>query len=84
MPETITITIRPDAKVESIYSDAHRSLYDDLGEVSIRRASCVEPTPDGLWRADMGPVGGPILPPTKTRQESLNAELAWLRENRAL
>jgi hypothetical protein len=46
-----------------------RCLYDEsldlaaLGELSIERASHVEPTPDGQWTADLSPVEGPILGP---------------------
>lgn len=32
-----------------------------LGEPQIRRASHVEPDERGRWRADLSPVGGPVL-----------------------
>lgn len=62
-----------------------RSVYDDsvdlrlLGSAEIRRASHVEPTPDGQWTADMRPLAGPILGPFATRSQALMAEVAWLR-----
>ena len=31
-----------------------------------------------MWRADMSPLGGPILPSTRTREESLDAEISWI------
>ena len=49
-----------------------------LGRAEIRRASHVEPTGGGRWRADLGPVGGPVLGPFRCRGEALDAELAWL------
>lgn len=31
-----------------------------------------------MWRADMSPLGGTILPTTRTREESLEAEINWI------
>jgi hypothetical protein len=45
-----------------------------LGRLTITRASPVEPDSDGNWWADMGPVGGPVLGPFRTRGEALAAE----------
>ena len=62
-----------------------RCLYDEtlglwpLGQVSIRRASHVEPTDQGQWQADLSPVGGPVLGPFTLRSEALAAEVHWLR-----
>ena len=52
-----------------------------LGRMSIRRGSHVEPTPDGQWTADLSPVNGPLLGPFPTRTAALNAEVTWLQEN---
>lgn len=52
-----------------------------LGQLSIRRGSHVEPTPDGQWTADLAPVQGPLLGPFPTRTAALNAEVSWLREH---
>lgn len=49
-----------------------------LGEVEVRRASYVEPDESGRWRADLLPVGGPVLGPFGRRSEALAAEAAWL------
>jgi hypothetical protein len=53
-----------------------------LGELSIHRASHVEPDARGQWLADLSPVGGPTLGPFGTRSEALAAEEAWLVANR--
>jgi hypothetical protein len=38
-----------------------------LGKLQITRASHVEPDAEGCWWADMGPVGGPVLGPFRSR-----------------
>ena len=58
-------------------------LLKDLGNVSIRRASHVEPEGDG-WSADMSPVGGPVLSGFSKRQEAIDAEIKWMKSNRGL
>ena len=64
-----------------------RCLYDEtldlsqLGPVSIRRASHVEPTQQGQWQADLSPVDGPVLGPFALRSEALSAEVEWLQTN---
>ena len=61
-----------------------RCIYDEsldlraLGKLQITRASHLEPDADGNWRADMGPVGGPVLGPYGSRSEALVAERGWL------
>jgi hypothetical protein len=61
-----------------------RGIYDEsldlraLGKLQITRASHVEPDSEGSWWADMGPVGGPVLGPFRTRGEALAAERKWL------
>lgn len=61
-----------------------RWVYDEtidlsvLGTLVIRRASQVEPDPEGRWHADLSPVGGPTLGPFALRSEALDAERTWL------
>ena len=62
-----------------IYEDRHPLL--ELGRGETKRASHVEPTEDGLWQADMGPVGGPKLNMTNGRDESLIMEISWIHAN---
>jgi hypothetical protein len=63
---------------------AVRALYDEafdlspLGELSIRRASHVEPDAAGRWWADLAPSGGPKLGPFARRSEAVAAEMAWI------
>jgi len=61
-----------------------RCIYDEaldlreIGKLQITRASHVEPDRDGFWWADMGPSGGPVLGPFRSRTEALAAERGWL------
>jgi hypothetical protein len=76
------VWIRPDGAVRFVYDDALRGLLA-LGRTAIRRASHVEPTPDGQWTADLGPMAGPVLGPFETRAAALGAERAWLEHHLA-
>ena len=66
-----------------------RCVYDEtidltqLGELSIRRASHVEPDDQGRWWADLAPVEGPVLGPFDRRSSALEAERLWLESNLA-
>lgn len=65
-----------------------RCLYTEtidlsaLGQLSIRRASHVEPDSQGMWWADLSPVQGPCLGPFPRRSEALVAEQEWLQAHR--
>ena len=50
----------------------------EIGKLQITRASHVEPDRDGFWWADMGPSGGPVMGPFRSRSEALGAEREWL------
>lgn len=73
------IVISFDGRLHAIYDDAFG--LQELGNVSIRRASHVEPTEEGMWLADLSPMQGPVLGPFVWRQEAVEAELGWLRKN---
>jgi len=66
-----------------------RCVYDEaldlreLGKLQITRASHVEPDRNGFWWADMGPSGGPVLGPFRSRTEALGAERGWLIQENA-
>jgi hypothetical protein len=61
-----------------------RCIYDealDLHEIerlTIPPASHVELDAEGNWWAHIGPSGGLVLGPLKSRSEALGAERGWL------
>lgn len=77
------ITLLIGSQVQAIYSDDAVEMLESVGNVSIARASHVEPVGSG-WSADMSPVGGPVLGPFDRRGVAIDAEIAWLKENRGL
>jgi hypothetical protein len=50
-----------------------------IGQVSVRRASHVEPSTQGGWMVELSPIGGPTFGPFAKRSEALAAEVAWLQ-----
>lgn len=70
------LVISPEGEVRCVY-DETIDLHV-LGTMSIQRASHVEPSPDGRWRADLSPVYGPVLGPFDRRTQALTAERQWL------
>lgn len=72
------LLIEPSGNGRCVYSEAID--VRQIGTIGIRRGSHVEPTTEGLWTADLTPVGGPVLGPFSTRTEALDAEVAWLLE----
>jgi hypothetical protein len=75
-PTEMELVVGLDGGVRCIY-DEMLDLHE-LGLLTITRASHVEPDSDGNWWADMGPSGGPVLGPFRTRGEALGAERGWL------
>ena len=73
------LVIEASGDVRAIYDDA--LLLSSVGNMSIKRASHVEPDHAGRWLADMSPVGGPTLGPFARRSDALAAEIDWLRRN---
>ncbi len=72
------LRIEPSGRVVGLYNEALDLAA--LGDVSIRRASYVEPDEQGRWWADLQPQHGPRLGPFAKRSEALDAEVAWLEE----
>ena len=70
------LTITPTGTLRAVYTEALD--LDQLGPATIRRASNVEPGPDG-WYATI--TDGPVLGPFPKRSEAIRAEVAWIEEN---
>ena len=62
-----------------IYEDGHPLL--GLGRSVIKRASHVEPDEDGMWVADMAPMGGGLLSSQAIRARALRLEIIWLESH---
>jgi hypothetical protein len=73
------LTVNAHGEVRCVYGE----MLDlaALGELSIHRASHVEPDEEGRWWADLAPVGGPRLGPFDRRSVALGAEQTWLESN---
>jgi hypothetical protein len=71
------LVVQPDGSLRCLYDETVD--LSALGQVTIRRASYVEPTDQGQWKADLSPVGGLVLGPFALRSEALAAEVDWLR-----
>jgi len=75
-PTEMELVVDADGGVRCIYDEALDLRA--LGKLQITRASHVEPDTEGMWFADMGPSGGPVLGPFGSRSEALQAEKRWL------
>ena len=73
------LVIESSGQVRCVYAESLDLA--SLGQLSIRRASYVEPDESGAWHADLSPVGGPKLGPFLSRSSALQAEHAWLQTN---
>ena len=73
------LVITPAGEVRCLYAEALD--LRQFGVPEIRRASHVEPGPEGTWSADLSPVGGPVLRPFGCRSAALEAEQAWLERH---
>ena len=70
------LLIDPQGQIRCLYEEAVDLAV--FGKPTIRRASQVEPDPEGRWWADLAPVGGPKLGPFDRCTEALAAEVACL------
>jgi len=73
------LAIRPDGTIHLIYTEL--IPLREFGSLLIRRASHVEPSPDGRWLADLSSVDGPKLGSFTSRSEALAAEVRWLEQH---
>ena len=68
-------------KVNCVYDDRFRPLFEVLGKPVIERATEVEYDPDTRdWTATIIPTGE-IIARGKNRNEVIEAEVKWLEEN---
>ena len=69
-------------EVTGHYRNSWVGGWDDLPEPAqqwlVDNGHEYDPLP---WWADMGPVGGPVLGPFKTRGDALTKEIEWLQEH---
>jgi hypothetical protein len=70
--------IDPGGNIRCIYGEVINLA--ELGQLSIRRGSHVEPDKHGQWLCDLSPVAGPTLGPFASRSAALAAETAWLSQ----
>ena len=75
----MNLVISPHGQIRCIYDETINLAA--LGELSISRASTVEPDDDGFWWADLKRVKGPLLGPFILRSQALAAERSWLETN---
>lgn len=78
--ETVKLILNKDT-IRFIHND---ELMELLGDGKVHRASHVEPIQidnETWWQADLSPVGGPKLPPTRLKKDALQAEVTWLNDN---
>lgn len=73
------LVISPKGQIRFLYSE--ELDLTQLGELTIRRVSYVEPDDAGTWWSDLRPVSGPVLGPYPVRSLALAAEVHWLREH---
>jgi hypothetical protein len=76
MTSDMELVVSADGVARCIYAEALD--LREFGTLKITRASHVEPDAGGYWWADMGPVGGPVLGPFRSRSEALGEERGWL------
>ena len=72
------LIIETHGAVRCVYTEAINLAT--IGQLSIARASHVEPDEAGRWLADLAPVGGPRLGPYAHRSNALAAESEWLQK----
>jgi len=77
--DQVQFVVTAAGNVRAIYNE--RIDLAQLGKVSIRRGSHVEPTDDGRWTADLSPCDGPLLGPFAVRSEAIEAENVWLTQH---
>ena len=72
----MNLVISPGGQIRCIYDETINLAA--LGELSVTRASSVEPDDNGSWWTDLDRVKGPLLGPFTMRSQALTAEKGWL------
>ena len=67
------LIIETSGQARCIYGEAID--LSQLGKLTIRRGSHVEPDQQGQWLFDLSPVAGPTLGPFDSRSAALTAEV---------
>lgn len=75
------IILGVDGVVRYVYNDVIHKHMSTLGEATIKRATHVEPDENGMWYADLSPVGGEKITGFKTHKEAIDFELKWLSKH---
>ncbi len=75
----MNLIVNPNGTIKCLYDEALDLAR--IGQLTIARASHVEPTGSGQWTADLSPANGPVLGPFRTRTEALHAERIWLERH---
>ena len=73
------LVVEPGGSVRCIYSE--EIPLETIGQMTVTRASHVEPDSVGRWFADLSPIGGPRLGPYERRSQALKTEIQWLETN---
>ncbi len=71
-----------EGRARFIHDDDLAERMGQHGDVSIQRASHVEPTSNGKWTVDLTPVGGPRIGTFDRREMALECERLWLIRNK--
>ena len=73
------IIISTSGEVSCIYTESIE--LKNIGRLTIRRGSHVEPDAVGKWIVNMSPINGPQLGPFDVRSKAISAEILWLEHN---
>lgn len=74
------MTIKKDGKIQYIYNEMYN--LEGLGDITINRASYVEPESNGSsWYVDLSPLNKDKVTGFKTRSEALQFEVKYIEEN---
>ena len=71
--------VQPNGAIHCLYDESID--LSTVGQLSIRRASHVEPDANGQWSADLSPMEGPVLGPFSRRSDALTAERDWIEDH---